>query len=153
MENNGYIPENLEKAGKKLPFRVPEDYFENFPGRLRDRLNLEQQSLADGRLFAFVKPYLSLAALIAGIALVAWFGYHQFNVNSRNNTFNSYELSTIVDYYLHDYDEDLLISTLIESGEETNLSPLEDYSDEIMDYLTVDGIDYSLLIDDNKYRY
>jgi len=149
MENNGYIPENLKKAGKELPFRVPGNYFENFPGRLQDRLNQEQQIPVYRRLFTFVRPHLDLAALIAGIALVTWFGYHQLIVNNQNVTLDSYELSTIVDYYLHDYDEDLLISTLIESGEETSLSPLEDNSDEIMDYLTVDGIDYSLLIDDN----
>lgn len=149
MGNNGYIPENLEKAGKELPFRVPENYFEDFPGRLQDRLNQERQIPVHRRAFSFVRPHLGLAALIAGIALVTWFGYHQFIVNNQNVTLDSYELSTIVDYYLHDYDEDLLISTLMERGEESRLSPLEDNSDEIMDYLTVDGIDYSLLIDDN----
>jgi hypothetical protein len=149
MEHNGHIPENLKNAGKELPFTVPDNYFEDFPGRLRDRLSREHPVASSGRLVSLARPYLSVAAIIAGIVLITWFAYHQVNVSNRNVSLDNYELSDIVDYYLNDYDEDILISTLTENGDVNGMAPLENYSDEIMDYLNADGIDYSLLINDN----
>jgi hypothetical protein len=154
MENNGHIPENLKRAGKEHPFRVPENYFENFAGRLQDRLSQEQNIPAAGRMIRFLRPQLGLAAMIAGVLLLTWFGYRQFVYENQDgviqeSVIDNYELSSIVDYYLHDYDEELLITTIVETGAETGMVTLEGYSDEIMDFLTVDGIDYSLLIDDN----
>ena len=67
--------------------------------------------------------------------------------DKQNRQLNNTELSDIVDYCLHDYDEDLLISTVIETGEVNGIVPLEGFSEEIMDFLSVDGIDYSLLIE------
>ena len=64
MDNNFQIPENLKKAGKEHPFRVPENYFENFAGRLQDRINKEQKVPAAARLITMARPYLGMAAMI-----------------------------------------------------------------------------------------
>jgi len=148
MENDDHIPENLRRAGKEHPFRVPDNYFESFAGRLQERIYKEKPVPASGRLIRFLKPALSMAAIITGALLITWFGYRQVTLNDQNGTLDNFELSDIVDYYLPDYDEDLLMSTIIETGDEAGLKPLESYSDDIYDYLNVDGIDYSLLIND-----
>ena len=93
-----------------------------------------------------MRSYQSVAALIAGIVLITFFGLRMIISSNGNGTLNSYELSEIVDYYMVDYDDELIYNTILDSETEIDIQPLKEYSEEIMEYLEDEGIDYSLLI-------
>jgi len=149
MEEDNKIPEKLTGAGKKLPFTVPENYFDTFPQRLRDRMNEKQSVPALTRVVEFIRPRMSYAAVIAGIILVTFFGLRQIFLMNGPESIDNFELAEIVDFYLVEYDDALLYESVAELPEDEVANPLEENSDEILEYLTAEGIDYSLLIEEN----
>ena len=58
-----------EKVGKKLPYRVPEGYFESFTSRMLEQLPEYPAKPAPRQLSRWqrIKPYVYLAAMFAGI--------------------------------------------------------------------------------------
>lgn len=61
----------LQKIGKKNPFTVPENYFENFTQELMDKLPAKEAVLQTEAptLWQEVKPWLYMAAMFCGIML------------------------------------------------------------------------------------
>ncbi len=149
MKENNKIPDILSSAGKKLPFTLPDNYFETFQGRLQDRMKQQERAGSFTTVIQFLRPRMSYAAIIAGFLVISFFASRQIIQSSRELSLDNFELAEIVDYYLVDYDEELLYESLSELPEEEVINPLEKNSDEIFEYLDTDGIDYSLLIDDN----
>lgn len=52
-----------------LPFKVPEDYFENLSDRVQERIKIEENPKQ--RIVQVLKPYLWMAASIIAIVFVA----------------------------------------------------------------------------------
>ena len=149
MEEDIKIPDRLREAGKQLPFSVPDNYFETFQQRLQDRMQQEKQVPGFTRVIQLVRPRLSYAAVIAGFLMISFFAARQILQSNQQQTLNSSELAEIMDYYLIDYDDELLYETLSELPEEQVINPLQEDPDEIFDYLDAEDIDYSLFLDDN----
>ena len=60
----------LQHIGKKNPFTVPENYFEDFTQELMDKLPAKEVVLqAEPTLWQRVKPWLYMAAMFCGIML------------------------------------------------------------------------------------
>ena len=61
----------LQKMGKKNPFTVPENYFEDFTQELMDKLPAKEAVLQAEAptLWQRVKPWLYMAAMFCGIML------------------------------------------------------------------------------------
>ena len=61
----------LQKIGKKNPFTVPENYFENFTQELMDKLPAKEavHQTEAPTLWQRVKPWLYMAAMFCGIML------------------------------------------------------------------------------------
>ena len=61
----------LQKMGKKNPFTVPENYFEDFTQELMDKLPAKEVVLQAEAptLWQRVKPWLYMAAMFCGIML------------------------------------------------------------------------------------
>ena len=61
----------LQKIGKKNPFTVPENYFENFTQELMDKLPAKEAVLQTEAptLWQRIKPWLYMAAMFCGIML------------------------------------------------------------------------------------
>ena len=61
----------LQNIGKKNPFTVPEQYFENFTQELMDKLPAKETILQaeEPTLWQRVKPWLYMAAMFCGIML------------------------------------------------------------------------------------
>jgi hypothetical protein len=72
------IPEVLRDAGKKLPFRVPDHYFDDFQARLQFQLDREQEIAGNQRsLFVrYIKPAFGLAAAFAAVFLLVFVPVH-----------------------------------------------------------------------------
>jgi hypothetical protein len=65
-----------EKFDKKLPFKVPEGYFDNLPSRVQERIAAnETQNDFKGR-WVTIRSQLAFAAGFAFMALLSYLGYY-----------------------------------------------------------------------------
>ena len=101
MEENEYI--EIQKAGKKLPFRLPDNYFDEFAARM-DELTADEPK--DTNRFS-IRPWMYAAA--ASLIGVVFMGQIYLSENKSqklaSETYDTYVLSqvnetSIIDYYL-----------------------------------------------------
>jgi hypothetical protein len=60
-----------DEIGNKNPFTVPEGYFESLNSRIQERLNdVEAEPLPVVSLWGRIRPWVYMAAMFAGIALM-----------------------------------------------------------------------------------
>jgi hypothetical protein len=98
----------LEEIGNANPFQVPEGYFdgfaENLMSRLPDRVNDEPKTIS---LWTRVRPWVYMAAMFAGIALMIKLFVGSPELVSRNsstlNLTSSAEIEDFFDYYENQY--------------------------------------------------
>jgi len=113
MENNRNTEPDFGGKGKENPFSVPQNYFESFPERLRNRLEsdpLPVQSPA-GRIWKVLQPQLALAAAIAGFAVLGYIGFR--SLIQREDIFPGTDhIAEYIDFYNYDFSEYQLLSLL-----------------------------------------
>lgn len=64
-EENDNIEQRLDHLKNAKTFRVPENYFEDFAGRLRTRIEEESKPAPRISWFMYLKPALGIAAVLA----------------------------------------------------------------------------------------
>ena len=144
MEHKNNIQQN--------PFKVPENYFEDLPSRIQEKINAKQQvPIRNMKTVLFNPKVLAAASLILILGLASIFIF-QLNdpVNNTSNPLAQEEFNTVSDYLLTDLDDDELIQAYVEMTDESDngyLISTEDLDEqEIIDYLLQDDlIEYYLL--------
>ncbi|GAB1415150.1 hypothetical protein MASR2M117_05560 [Paludibacter sp.] len=107
----------LEKIGNKIPFDVPEGYFEDFATRFENQIS--EQPKSSKKMFV---PWLYMAAMFVGIFLIGNVIYYiNFDksvepneISKTNDTNDLYEIyltsqvdqSITYDYYVANYAND-----------------------------------------------
>ena len=92
----------FEEAGRKLPFKVPENYFEQFAANIDSEIAHKHVTI-----FTMIKPWMYVAAILLGVLFISKVGYNIYN-NQRITNFENYELyvmsqvseDEVVDLYL-----------------------------------------------------
>ena len=143
IKNNDFPGE----AGKELPFKAPDGYFDQFTERLQSRMQQEKQLSWMGRTYQLIRPQLAMAAIIIGFVVISYTGI-RIILNDRITEPSIMEIAYALDDYLYDMDDELLISTIIEEEIEIGWINGGYESDDIMDYLMEEEIDYTNLIDE-----
>ncbi len=101
MKDNKNI--SLNEIGNRIPFTVPENYFEQFA------LNIESQtSETTVPVKRLLKPWMYMAAAFIGVLLLSRVTYTVFS-GSQNNNNENYEMyvmsqldeSVVYDYYVN----------------------------------------------------
>ena len=67
----GFKLSEYEKRNNKNPFKIPDNYFEHFTEQVMKRLPEEAEEAPNETkitLYARIKPYIYLAAMISGLA-------------------------------------------------------------------------------------
>lgn len=82
MNNQDLISPRLASLKKENPYRVPSGYFDDFPARMKHRIEMEEagESRKKSRFIDLVKPILGLAAAFAAIFMIVY-----WPVNTLNN--------------------------------------------------------------------
>ncbi len=149
MKEETNIEPEINKSGKNNPFSVPDGYFESFPGKLRHRLQTEEQlsiSFTE-RAWQILRPQFALAAAITGFAIIGYLGLRTF-IQSDQEWLSDENIAEYIDYYQHEFNEYQILS-LFENGD---IYPDEDlFFDEpdlYMDYLYMENIDIDLILDE-----
>jgi hypothetical protein len=83
------IPSNSEN-----PFKVPPGYFEGLQDRVMDKIRAEEEKPEPISRKLYLRPYISLAASISGLALIVYI-ILQSVVGSEMNEYEGYELAVL----------------------------------------------------------
>ncbi len=148
MAEKNNIPDHLSKTSRKLPFMVPENYFEELPSRIQERILEKVYKPVPQRIITFIRPKLALAAVIIGFLVIGYMGLKLLLPGENGKTENITQITEMIDYYLYEYDEELIINAVLELEEEIILPADNGSLDEIYDYLSNDDFDYSVLMNE-----
>lgn len=137
---------------KNNPFKVPENYFEELPGRIQERINTRQLVPERSMRTVIFNPRVLAAAsfvLVLGLASLFIFQLKD-NTNDLVDPLAQEEFSTISDYLLTDIDDTELMKVYVEMTELSNngllISTEDPDEQEVIDYLLEDDmIEYYLL--------
>lgn len=146
MKESNKIPDSISKAGNKLPFSIPDNYFDELPSRIQQRILKEEYKPVGQKIMAFIRPQLALAAMIIGFVIIGYAGL-KLILNNKNEK-NVNEITEIINYYIYEFDEDLFIDAVLESDKELIYTADNGALEELYNYLYEDDIDLSVLLND-----
>jgi len=132
------IPSNT-----KMPFKVPDGYFENFTDRMMSRLRNEDVKLYGKSRKIYLRPYLSLAASVSGLALIVYIVL-QIVAGAHSDTDSFYNLS-LLDNEGITSDESVLAEAYFNEME----NAYTEWEKEAMTYLASNEVDLLNLLESN----
>ena len=149
MNNRDNISPKLESLKKDYPFKVPQNYFDDFPARMQQRIEQEKQSISKlkTRIIDFIKPALGLAAGFAAIFMLVYWPVKTLN-NRQMEATNIQVEQVLTDDYINlfeQFDEETFI-TLLEK------QPNGDYTEteSLVAYLASNYSDFDIFMETNK---
>lgn len=100
MKGNSKMDEILNKTGNRIPFQVPENYFENFALEMESKIG--NQQLTVKRLMS---PWMYMAAMFVGLLVVGnvLFSVYKDNQKKHNEMYELYVTSQVDDSALMEY--------------------------------------------------
>ena len=127
--------------GKENLFRVPDNYFDNLPEKIKANIHAREKEVSNPtRLVDYIKPHLALAAAILGFAIIGYTGFRYFINKNSDSQISNQEIAEYMDFYLNDSDN-ILIMELLEEQEQQPVDTIDDFSEEIIEYLLNENID------------
>jgi len=143
MKKQNGIPDNDMKMTKSLPFRVPENYFEELPLRIQQRLETQP---ATSRTIQMVRTRLAYAATIIVLVTMGYFGMKFIAGNHSVNGLTADDIAYVIEYYAYDFDNEMFLSTLDESDLYYYATETDAETEQFIEYLSDDYIDFSLIM-------
>ncbi len=150
MDDLKKIAPKLSSVKKGNPYRVPDNYFEDFYARLEPKLHSEGTDKKERQttLIRLLKPALGLAASITLIFLIVYWPLSRFdtpsvvqdNFGPVTNEQNE-QYSILID----ELDENSLFALLEDNLEDGNYS-----DDELIGYLSTSFDEYELFLESDK---
>ena len=96
------------KAGRELPFSVPEGYFDSLPSRIQQRIQAEIQHESvnekEGWALTF-RSQLAFAAGFAFMAVIAYFGYYLARPLTKSHSTVGTDYVEIVSRSISDFED------------------------------------------------
>ncbi|MBN1250929.1 MAG: hypothetical protein JXR51_14010 [Bacteroidales bacterium] len=132
----------LEKHTNKNPFKVPENYFNDFSDKIKGKINEQDNNFGKTSFIVKIKPYIAIAAGFL-LIYIFWFliagNKYELNETAENNTEITRE-----DIFLDMVKTDELIDFIATNSE--TLSDKETISDENIDDI-LNNMDVSTIIE------
>lgn len=134
----------FEKHQKENPFEVPENYFEELPGKIHSKIEQDTSKKNMKSKLVVLSPYITIAASFI-ILYGLWFLFLEKGIlNDQLSKNNQVIPITEMNYFLEEIDQEELIEifSTIENLDTYNLAYNEEEISEILD-----DIDESLIIE------
>lgn len=136
-----------EKFNKKLPFKVPDGYFDNLPLRVQERIAANQaQNEYKGRWLT-IRSQLAFAAGFAFMALLSYLGYYMARPLISEKKAVKTDYIEIVSRTIYDFD-DIDLYKALEQKKKTD--SLKEVYNEIPHRLYVRSSNCITIIDEKK---
>jgi len=148
MKNKDKIENKRNNLPRGNPYEVPVNYFESFPARLQETIKQESKAAESGnREFMLkLKPYFALAAMIIGFTII---GYTGFRYILDKQTMQGELTEEEIISYLQSNSEYFYDDQLYDVDLEEDFELLEEeFSEEIIEYLVDDELDYNILVNE-----
>jgi len=121
------------KWAKKMPYKVPENYFEEFPTRIQKRITEEKKQPKHLEFWPIVKPYLSLAAMMIFVAGGVYFGTRGFLTGQKVEILSENTLLADAVYFdettlATEYQDNVMNKTIEKANENEKILINEDIS-------------------------
>lgn len=140
---------NLEKNTQQTPFKVPENYFDE----LNERILNSTSEKSVGRIIrqrglSIIRPWLSLAAIITGAALITLAVLHLTGRGSHalNDDSNGTLIADIPQFLVDGIDLYLIELDMHDNIGQGATSEVN-MQDDIVEYLMVNEIDFTILLE------
>jgi hypothetical protein len=128
------------------PFRVPDGYFDSLRENVMDKIRAAEtpETGSAGKQKIHLRPYLSLAATISGLALIIYI-LLQAIVGNRMEENGLYDLAILEKTGITN-DEAILMEAYAYEEENT----YDDWDEQAMVYLSSNEVDLMLLLESNE---
>ena len=128
----------LNDIPKKNNFKAPEGYFDEFPGKLQDKIQSKKQRAEKPGFFTVLKPYLYFTGFFLALAFVIKLGLNTFTGDYHQPAITANNTVKEDDYFEYDLiSEELIYTELTTEESETNNELSEEA---IIAYLTLDEV-------------
>ncbi len=138
--------EEIPGMSRKTPFSVPDNYFDQFPSRLQEKLS-ETPTVSISRVYP-VRRVLAMAAMFIGLVTVGYFGLRMILNGQDARLLSEDEVSTAIEYYGYEFDDDMLIAAIIESDIDLGPQDVDNETDIIIEFLSSEEIDFNEMLND-----
>lgn len=148
MDNLRENTPELSKLKKGNPFKVPENYFDDFSARLQIKIEAEKKVVTapKNRIIQFLKPAISLAASFALIFLLVYWPLKTFmpssQVTENTTEIESYDSENQYLALLESIDENSFYTLL----DEPNNTIVEFSDDELVNYINANISEYEIYL-------
>lgn len=141
MQKKSKNTESLpDQASKQNMFDVPENYFQDLPGRILEAVEtkIHGKDKSAGAWDRF-KPAFLIAASVLGFMIISYTGLKLLRAEKESDFISSLDAIEYVGFYSHEFEEDLLLENI--DMDETGTVLVLNETDEIIEYLIQEGID------------
>lgn len=149
MDELEKIAPELSKIRKENPFKVPDNYFDDFSARLQVKMEAEKAGISKNRnkIIQFIKPALGLAAGFALIVMLAYWPLKTFTPNQlANNVDTEIDISEML---YANMVEGIDVNSFYALLEESN--GYEQFSDEdLATYVNTNSSEYDIYSETNN---
>ena len=145
MDELKNIAPNLKGIGKKLPFGVPDGYFENLPANLNKRIREERKTPHPAIRMSHLKPYLAAATILFAVFIAGTYLINKQTGRKSTERF-SMELSREVEQELYSISEEMILEAM-ESDYDYDPNDNGDNTDEMINYLMNEDLNAEELLD------
>jgi len=143
MDELKKIAPELSKIKKENPFRVPENYFEDFSARLHERLEVEKAGVHENqnRIIQFLKPAIGLAAGFALIFTLSYWPLRIFTPNeqAKNLSTGNSESEMLYASWVEGIDENSFYAMLDNPNGSVNFT-----DDDLADFVNTNSSEYDI---------
>jgi hypothetical protein len=146
MKEKENISEEVPGLSRKIPFSVPDNYFDQFPSRIQERLS-ETPVVPISRTYP-ARRALAMAAMFIGLVTVGYFGLRMILNGQDARMLSEDEVSTAIEYFGQEFDDDMLIAAIAESDIDIDPQDIDYESDAIIEYLSSEEIDFTELLNE-----
>lgn len=151
MKELDKIGPETSKIDKELPFRVPENYFDDFSARLQSKLYTEGEALPQQRkgVIRYLKPALGLAASFALIFMLVYWPLKSFLPEYIARTHTTIQQDTEMEEYmpsLEQIDENSFFSFIAETVAGTEETEADFNDEELLSYISSNVSEYELYL-------
>lgn len=146
MDDLKNIAPKLSKIKKENPFSVPDNYFNELPMQIQERVRQKRVFYPAVLIELLKKPAYALSfSLLLLLIIIIPFTISTYNSKLSNSQI-AYQDFDITDIEYFEINEELLIEAI--SAEEFDENELiEETNDEMMDYI-INNVDYTTILDE-----
>ena len=138
----------MVKPKHKLPFQVPENYFEELPSRILELIENQRKPSLHRRVDRVFHRF-AYAAVFVGLMMAGYIGFRLVRSNPPANGMTADEISNTIEYLGYEINDEMLISAIIEADIDLSPKMTDEETDAIIQSLSEENLGINDIINDD----